>query len=224
MRTTGHPDHSDAAADRRLRPPAPMPRARQPRGQAFASAMGNRRMTQLAQGLLARDPAPKNEQPSAPAPNPVPVTDPAIEGLDLSATAKAAAYQLKAAHPEISFTSGRRSIAGQAHAMASNIVSSGDRQWIVHVPYAGAGELQKWVDDHPAATTVDAIAAGLKGVLDAMSEEQRGKVSKHLSGDAFDVQPQEKDADKIKADMAALPGVTKFLQQEGGLTRWHVQF
>src|SRR5260221_727966 len=37
-------------------------------------------------------------------------------------------------------------------------------------------------------------------------------------------QPQEKDAATIKADMAALPGATKFLEEEGGLVRWHVQF
>jgi hypothetical protein len=150
-------------------------------------------------------------------------TDAEIDNLDLSATAKAAAQQLKQAHPEIHFTSGRRGVAGQAHAMASNIVSSGDRKWIEKT-YAAAGALQKWVDDHASATTVQDISAGLKGVMDAMTDSDRGKISKHLSGDAFDVQPQTKDAAKIKADMAALPGATKFLSQEGGLERWHVQF
>jgi hypothetical protein len=150
-------------------------------------------------------------------------SDAEIDKLDLSPTAKAAAQQLKTAHPEIKFTSGRRGVAAQAHAMASNIVSSGDRKWIEKT-YAAAGALQKWVDDHPSATSVADISAGLKGVMDAMTDPERGKVSKHLSGDAFDVQPQAKDAAKIKADMAALPGATKFLSQEGGLERWHVQF
>jgi hypothetical protein len=150
-------------------------------------------------------------------------TDADIDQLDLSATAKTAAQQLKKAHPEIVFTSGRRDVAGQAHAMASNIVSSGDRKWIEKT-YAAAGTLQKWVDDHPKATTVEDISAGLKGLLDTMTDTDRAKISKHLSGDAFDVQPQTKDAAKIKADMAALPGATKFLSQEGGLERWHVQF
>src|SRR5207244_8004636 len=98
-----------------------------------------------------------------------------------------------------------------------------NRKWIEQT-YAAAASLQKWVDDHPKATTVDDIAAGLKETLDGMTEAARGGVSKHLSGEAFDVQPQTKDAEKIKADMRALPGVTKFLDQEGGLVRWHAQF
>lgn len=150
-------------------------------------------------------------------------TDAEIDQLDLSATAKTAAQQLKQAHPEITFTSGRRDIAAQAHAMASNIVSSADRTWIKKT-YVAAGALQKWVDDHPKATSIDEISDGLKGVLDTMTDAERSKISKHLSGDAFDVRPQTKDAAKIKADMAALPGVTKFLSEEGGLERWHVQF
>jgi hypothetical protein len=107
--------------------------------------------------------------------------------------------------------------------MASNIVSSRDRLWIEHT-YAAAAALQKWVTDHPDATTVPAIATGLEALIAAMTEQEKRKISKHLSGDAFDVQPQEKDAASIKADMAALPGATKFLAVEGGLTRWHLQF
>jgi hypothetical protein len=72
--------------------------------------------------------------------------------------------------------------------------------------------------------TVEQISTGLKGVLDAMTDTERSKISKHLSGDAFDVQPQTKDAVKLKADMAVLPGATKLLSEEGGLERWHVQF
>jgi hypothetical protein len=107
--------------------------------------------------------------------------------------------------------------------MASNVVTSGNRKWIEET-YAAAGALQKWVDDHAEATTVTAIAAGLEALLVAMTDDDKRRISKHLSGDAFDVQPQEKDAEKIKTDMAALPGATKFLSEEGGLTRWHVQF
>jgi hypothetical protein len=149
--------------------------------------------------------------------------DDAVEALDLAPAAKAAALALHTAHPEIVFTSGRRDVAEQAHAMASNIVSSHNRKWIEQT-YASATALQKWVDDNPAATTVDQLAAGLKGVLDSMSDADRRKVSKHLSGDAFDVQPQTKDAEKIKQDIRALPGLTRFLDHEGGLDRWHAQF
>jgi hypothetical protein len=90
--------------------------------------------------------------------------------------------------------------------MASNIVSSNDRNWIKDT-YKAATALQSWVD-----------------VLDAMSDQDKGKVSKHLSGDAFDVQPQAKDGATIKGDIKKLPGLTKFLDREGGLERWHAQF
>lgn len=149
--------------------------------------------------------------------------DPSIEALNLTDVAKAAAYQLKQEHPDIVFTSGRRTVAEQAHAMASNIVSSGNRQWIAKT-YASAGKLQQWVDDHPDATIVDDIAVGLQAAMDAMTSDERAKVSKHLTGQAFDVQPVTDNADQIKADIRALPGLTKFLEKEGGLTRWHAQF
>jgi hypothetical protein len=107
--------------------------------------------------------------------------------------------------------------------MASNIVSSNNRNWIKDT-YKAAGALQSWVDSNPTKTTVAEIAKGLEGVLDAMSDEDKGKVSKHLSGDAFDVQPQAKDAATIKDDIKKLPGLSKFLDHEGGLERWHAQF
>jgi hypothetical protein len=193
------------------------------RVRTIARLAGNRAAARYAAGALARAPATGTVADAGTAADAGTTSDADIDALDLSPVAKKAAQQLKKAHPEIVFTSGRRDVAGQAHAMAANIVSSGDRKWIEKT-YASAATLQKWVDDNPNAKTVDEISAGLKGVLDAMSDADRGKVSKHLSGDAFDVQPQTKDADKIKAEMAALPGATKFLSQEGGLERWHVQF
>jgi hypothetical protein len=50
------------------------------------------------------------------------------------------------------------------------------------------------------------------------------QISKHLSGEAFDVQPVKKDASKIKKTIRGLKGLTKFLDKEGGLVRWHAQF
>jgi hypothetical protein len=107
--------------------------------------------------------------------------------------------------------------------MASNIVSSNNRKWIEDT-YSSADALQKWVDDNPEAVTVADLTAGLSETMDAMAEGDLRKISKHLTGEAFDVQPQEKDADAIKADIKALPGLTKFLEKEGGLVRWHAQF
>jgi Domain of unknown function (DUF4157) len=150
--------------------------------------------------------------------------DPEIEALDLGPKAKPAAQKLKGKHPGITFTSGRRTVPQQAHAMASNIVTRGNRKWIANTYYdfSGTRALQKWVDDHPEATTVDALAKGLEEALDGLTEAQRRGVSHHLEGEAFDVQPQTADAAAITADMKALGG--KFLEREDDLVRWHVQF
>ena len=151
-------------------------------------------------------------------------TDPEIEALDLSETAKKAAYELKKKHPSVTFTSGRRNKQEQASAMASNVVAN--RNWIkeTYVQSTARDNCQKWVDDNKDKKTKDEIAAGLKGVLDKLTDAQLAQLSKHLSGDAFDVQPVDKDADEIKKTIKGLPGLSKFLDKEGGLVRWHAQF
>jgi|SRR5262245_35622005 len=153
-----------------------------------------------------------------------PAVDPAIEALDLSVVAKKAAYALKAAHPEIVFTSGRRDKADQARAMASNVVSN--RKWIeqTYLDTPACRACQKWVDDNPSAATKEQIATGLLGVLNGLTDAEVGRLSRHLSGDAFDVQPVIQNADAIKADIRKLPGLERFLDREGGLVRWHAQF
>lgn len=193
-------------------------------------------------GTLARMPSPKpgptgtlpsplgpsttpQAQPAQSAAKAVPDTiDSDIEVLDLAETAKKAAYSLKKAHPAVVFTSGRRDKNGQASAMASNVVKN--RKWIAET-YASteaSKACQKWVDDNPKVTTQTDIAAGLLTVLDSLTDSQLGALSKHLSGEAFDVQPVEKDADKIKETIRGLTGLNKFLEKEGGLVRWHAQF
>jgi hypothetical protein len=150
--------------------------------------------------------------------------DPEIEALNLAATAKAAAYDLKKKHPSVSFTSGRRDKGEQASAMASNVILN--RNWIKETYAASTARdsCQKWVDDHKDKKTKDEIAEGLKGVLDGLTNAQLAQLSKHLSGEAFDVQPVEKDAGEIKKSIKGLKGLTRFLDMEGGLVRWHAQF
>lgn len=151
-------------------------------------------------------------------------TDPEIEALNLSKVAKKAAYRLKRKHPSVIFTSGRRDKAEQASAMASNVVLN--RKWI-HQTYArsvASDSCQKWVNENPDKTTKAAIAAGLKEVLDTLSDRELGLLSMHLSGAAFDVKPVEKDATAIKKTIRSLPGLSLFLEKEGGLVRWHAQF
>ncbi len=156
--------------------------------------------------------------------SPSKVTDPEIEALNLSAVAKKAAYELKKQYPSVHFTSGRRDKKEQARAMATNVVLN--RQWIkqTYVPSAARDACQKWVDENDDKKTVSEIAAGLKKVLDGLSDAQLAHLSKHLSGDAFDVQPVTKDAEAIKNAIKGLPGLDKFLEMEGGLVRWHAQF
>jgi hypothetical protein len=146
-----------------------------------------------------------------------------IEALDFGPVAKAAALELRKLHPSVKFTSGRRTRHEQAHAMASNIVSSGNRKWIAKV-YISAVKLQKWVDDNPDATSVNDLTKGLEETLDNLTDREQAAVSKHLTGAAFDVHPVTEDGEAIKADIRKLSGLTKFLEREGGLNRWHAQF
>lgn len=150
--------------------------------------------------------------------------DPAIEALNLRGAARAAAYALKKAHPSVKFTSGRRNKADQARAMASNVIHN--RNWIEDTYAAStvSKACQKWVDGHPDAKTQADIAEGLLSVLDATTDAHLARLSKHLSGDAFDVQPVETDADAIKRTIRGLKGLDIFLEKEGGLVRWHAQF
>ena len=150
--------------------------------------------------------------------------DPAIEALSLRGAARAAAYALKRAHPSVKFTSGRRNKADQARAMASNVIHN--RNWIEDTYAAStvSKACQKWVDTHPDAKTQADIATGLLSVLDAATDAHLARLSRHLSGDAFDVQPVETDAEAIKKTIRRLKGLDVFLEKEGGLVRWHAQF
>jgi hypothetical protein len=167
--------------------------------------------------------APVPNPPTAPVAAPV-ATDAAIEALDLATTARAGAYALKAAHPRVSFTSGRRSKEDQARAMSGNVVVN--RKWIEQT-YADSPlrtKCQAWVDNHPDKKTAAEFAAGLVSVFNTVADADLGKLSKHLSGEAFDVQPVDKDAEEIKKTIRGLAGLSKFLDIEGGLVRWHAQF
>ena len=150
--------------------------------------------------------------------------DPPIEALNLRGAARAAAYALKKAHPSVKFTSGRRNKPDQARAMASNVIRN--RNWIedTYAVSTVSKACQKWVDSHPDAKTQEDIAAGLLSVLDAATDAHLARLSRHLSGDAFDVQPVETDAEAIKKTIRGLKGLDIFLEKEGGLVRWHAQF
>lgn len=146
-----------------------------------------------------------------------------VDDLDLEDYVAEAAKQLLKDHPEVVFTSGRRDKKKQAEAMAGNVVKN--KKWIEQTYKASTlrDQLQKWVDDHPEATTKADIAAGLLTVMDGWSDAQLGAFSRHLTGEAFDVSPVA-DGDDIKKAMQALPNVEYFTDKEGGLVIWHVSF
>lgn len=148
-----------------------------------------------------------------------------VASLKLSPKARKAAEQLLREFPDIVFTSGRRDLTQQAHAMASNVVKK--RDWIAKTYAANEASkaCQKWVDDHPEAKTQKEIAAGLSETLKSLGPKA-GQISRHLTGDAFDVRPvKDKDkAEAVKKSIKALPGMKQFLDHEGGLEIWHVGF
>jgi hypothetical protein len=174
---------------------------------------GNRAVTRLLRAAATAEPTES-------------ATDPAIEALDLKPKAKAAAYAIKKKFPAVSFTSGKRDeVDEQASAMASNVVSN--RNWITetYADKALSAKLQKWLDDNPKATTKAAITKGLADTMSTWTEEEKGRLSAHFTGEAFDIQPQADKAEEIKAEAnnQATTRGGKFLEKEGGLIRWHVQ-
>jgi hypothetical protein len=146
-----------------------------------------------------------------------------IDDLDLVDFAADAARILLKAHPEVLFTSGRRTVDEQASAMAANVVKR--RKWIeqTYVKTAERDALQNWIDSHPEARTQAAISTGLQSIMSGWSDDQKTLVSLHFCGHAFDVQPIA-NGDAIKKTIRSLPNLRKFLETEGGLVRWHADF
>lgn len=148
-----------------------------------------------------------------------------ISNLDLSGHAKSGAEALLAAHPDVVFTSGRRSVQQQAHAMAGNVL--GNRNWIrdTYAESPERYELQTWVDTHPDALTRDQITAGLRTVMNGWNDTRKVRLSRHFAGLAFDVRPVAgAGGDSIKTTIRALPYLRRFLDSEGGMVIWHAEF
>src|SRR5512141_956538 len=147
-----------------------------------------------------------------------------IESLNLEPVAEAGARKLLEAFPHIEFTSGRRSVRDQARAMSQNVVSN--RRWIEQTYKASEASqaLQNFVNANPHVTSAQAFEEAFATILEGFSSEQLTHLSKHLGGRAFDIKPTNKNAAEIKAMARSLAGVSKFLDREGGLVRWHVQF
>lgn len=149
----------------------------------------------------------------------------APRSLGLVDYAQAAADALRAEFPDLVFTSGRRDSKAQARAMAGNVVRN--RRWIVETYTASPqrAQLQRWVDEHPEARTAAQIGAGLEAVMADWSDAQKARLSRHFSGQAFDIHPVAgAQGTRIKAAIRRLPHLRKFLENEGGLVIWHADF
>ena len=160
------------------------------------------------------------------------VTGLTIEQMNLSPLARQGAERLLAACPSVVFTSGRRDRWGQAWAMASNIVKGG-RDWIACTYKASpvAESLQTWVTMHPEMETVGDLAQGLTDQMVLWSDAELRTISRHCSGDAFDILPMVNEAGQPTPEgqfaldtIGSLEGLERLLTREGGLVRWHVQF
>lgn len=120
------------------------------------------------------------------------------------------------------FTSGHRDMVRQAHAMAVN--TSLNRKW-VGATYRRGGPVQLWIDQHPDVVTVEALTEGIYQVIAALPGDQQ--ISHHLRMPCpcFDIEPRtDTTGERIYQAIRTLPNLTKFLEREGGLLRWHVEF
>jgi hypothetical protein len=144
-----------------------------------------------------------------------------IKALDLEPQAEQAAVSLRQASPGVIFTSGRRSLADQARAMASNVVGGGGKNWVTNT-YAHSAvrdAIQAWINKNwsQVKSNREAVATGILQILNA-NVPASYSFSRHLTGLAFDVQPGSTTEKAINA----LHG--HFIKNEGGLVRWHIDF
>ena len=191
---------------------------------------GNQSVTGLLQTMLVAQRETAAPPASATTPPAAPASYPEIDALDLQPKAKNVATELKKKYSQISFTSGKRDADAQASAMAANVVQDRTGYLGTYKATDLAKQLQDWVDKHPEAKTQADIAKGLKSVMDTWSNKDLLQLSKHLTGEAFDMQPIESDkqAADIKKDAKAWAQKeggegSDFLEKEGKLTRWHTQ-
>jgi hypothetical protein len=148
-----------------------------------------------------------------------------IDALDLSPTARKAAEHLRSRYPSVQITSGRRSREDQARAMARNVQFQRDFIAAGYRDSSVKRACQDWVEANPEAITEGDLAAGLLAILQAFDTPALAKLSKHFTGDAFDVKPPALNPDDVKAEMQKLPGLDRFMERrDGSVLRWHAQF
>ncbi len=146
-----------------------------------------------------------------------------IQELQLAPVMEMRARELELAFPgEITFTSGRRTVHEQAHAMAVNHLQ--DPKSYLMRQYVHAAELLMSLVS-PVDLSVDEITERL---YDVMIDRPYLVRSPHLDGNAVDIRPLEdtdghttEDGLKVHAWIKACPDTTDFRTREGGLHRTH---
>lgn len=148
----------------------------------------------------------------------------------LAPSAQTAAKLLLEKFPDLVLTSGRRNLYAQAQAMATNTIQDGEL-WIsnTYKDSVAIQKLQQAVIDHssrPRGFDVPYLTGILSAILAQMPIEEQNSVSRHLTGLAFDIEPitEEPLATEVKEFIKALPKLNKFLEREGNLSRFHLQF
>lgn len=113
--------------------------------------------------------------------------------------------------------------------MARNIVRTGNRKWVqeTYKPSTVVTAIARWLRTHPKATSAAEIEYGISLVFDSMTDTELKKISKHLSGDAFDIAPVEglrgqMMLNTIRLEVKSFGG--ELLENEGGVRVWHAQF
>lgn len=154
-----------------------------------------------------------------------------IKDLNLSPIAEAGAHALQAAFPWLIFTSGRRDLRQQAHAMAVNTFSN--KNWVADT-YKNPGtipeSIYKYYDIVPVkyldlTWNISSIEAVIYHDLSQMSESQQHDISRHLTGDAFDCQWEDSlRMNDVVETSKELNGCDKVLTNEAGHLVLHVQF
>lgn len=153
-----------------------------------------------------------------------------LDQLRLAPLTKQAALFILERHPYVIFTSGRRDAQEQAHAMACNVVV--DSKWIQQTYLRGAA-LQEAVDVHRTkggTWNIAAIENVLSDALFRLTDHDLRGISRHYTGDAFDLKPiQGPEGEKVLDTIQFMRrdpqfGMEKFLTKEGNLIRWHCQF
>lgn len=128
--------------------------------------------------------------------------------------------------PGVPFISGRRTIRGQATAMAINTVR---RRTYCGEVYPHSLFLQQAVDLHPEVTGLIALTDLLAEALMHCTVEELAHFS-HLNGDAGDLDHGDLEnaqgvctpmGTEVKAYIRSRPATKYFTTREAGLARWH---